>query len=114
MNDVADDEYGAVDEGVQVVVAEEVESAGSRASFGGGKVGAITVLVVAHGRGVVADDGVGMGGCAVEQLDASVGGVLGSLGLGRADVIQGDQHGAVDGSGVEQEDAHCFVWAFDS
>ena len=52
------------------VAAEVVVAGGSGFGFWGAQVGVIRVGVNHHVAGVESDDGVGMGGCIVEQAQA--------------------------------------------
>ena len=66
----------------------EIEVAASTAScFGLGKIGCITMDVECHSAGFVADDGVRVGCCVVEEFDNGSGGVIGGVGLGGGDAV---------------------------
>ena len=54
----------------------------SAASFGLGEVGSITVIVQDHVTGVVANDGIGMRCCIVQEVDNGVESGLRGFGLG--------------------------------
>ena len=51
------------------ILGEEKVAADSAASFGLGEVGAITVIVQYHVAGVVANDGIRMRCCIVQEVD---------------------------------------------
>jgi hypothetical protein len=57
--------------------------------------------VEVHVAGGVLDSGVGVGGCIVEELRKGLSGGLRAFGLIRGDCAQGDQHGAINDTGIE-------------
>jgi hypothetical protein len=57
--------------------------------------------VEVHVAGGVPDSGVGVGRYIVEELCKGLSGGLRAFGLIRGDCYQGDQHGALNGTGTE-------------
>lgn len=112
-HDTADDMDGSIEwrsGGIgQMIVgdfaAEMVEASSARASFGLGVVGGVALDLENHVAGVVAKSGVGIGGSVVEKMGCSFGCCLGAAGLGRGERAEGDEHGGVNGAGVEEEGA---------
>ena len=63
----------------------------------------------AHVALVEADGGVRMGCTVIEEVCGCACGGFGAFGLGCCEGAEGDEHGAIDGSGVIQEGANDFL-----
>ena len=72
------------------ILGEEKVATNSAASFGLGEVGAITVIVQDHVTGVVANDGIRMRCCIVQEMDDGVESGLGGFGLGGGNKTNGN------------------------
>lgn len=67
-----------------------------------------------HIAGVISNSGIGMRGSVIEELDNAFNGFGGSgILLGR-EGVDGEQHGIIDGTGVEEESAEDFLDAMNS
>ena len=64
------------------MLGEEKVATDLAASFGLGEVGTITVIVQDHVAGMIANDGIGMRCCIVQEVDDGVKSGLSSFGLG--------------------------------
>ena len=73
---------------------------GARAGGGLVQVGGVTVDGQEHGAGGETSDGVGMGGCVVEQVGGRASSGMGAFGLGGRKGAEGDQHGGINVPGV--------------
>ena len=93
----------------QVVVARI-----ATAHFGLNEIRCITVDVEAHVAGVESDDGVRLRGCVVHQHLRFLDGVGGGKILLGADLVEGDEHGGVDGARYVEKGAGDAFYARDA
>jgi hypothetical protein len=77
---------------------EKVATNSLAASFGLGEVGAITVIVQDHVAGVIANDGIRMRCCIVQEVDNGGKSGLGGFGLGGGNGTNSDQHSRIKNS----------------
>ena len=59
--------------------------------------------VQGHVACVISDNGIGMSGTIIKEVGHGIESVCGGVGLGGGDGADGDKHGVVDGTGVEEE-----------
>ena len=112
--DVDISQDGSIERGSIRVISEVVVATNSGVGFGAAEVGGISVDAVDHLAGLVADDSIRMGGSVVEELDSGLGSGLSAMGLFRAEFVEGNQHGVVHGTAVEEEGADDLLEALDA
>ena len=95
-------------------VGEEVVATGSGAGAGLGEVGGVAVDSKLHVTGVIADDGIWMGGGIVEKLGGCLGSGFSACRLGGGNGAESNKHGAIDGSSVVEEAANDLLEAGDT
>ena len=100
--------------GIKGLGSEVEVAANTAASFGGGQVGGITVDVEGHVTGCVAEVCIGMCCGVVEESSEGNGSGIGAAGLGCSKGAEGDEHGGVDCTCVEEEGADDLLEALDA
>ncbi len=93
------DRFAGVVGGRLIAEVEEAGVAGAREGFA--EVGSITVDMKPHGAGEVGYGGIGVARSVVEKLDNELHGAFGGSTLLCGKRVDGDEHGVVDGTGVE-------------
>ena len=92
--------------GVLRSVTKLVVAANAPANFVSSEVRGITGDVEYHAAGVVADDGVWVGGAVVEELSERLVRVSGACHMRRGEVAEGDAHGRVAFTGIPDQRSH--------
>jgi hypothetical protein len=122
-HDIAEDEAGAVNGSIAWrllswgalrvggIAAEEEMATNAAGSFGGGKIGAISVDVQDHLTGRVSNHGVGIGGRIIEELDDSLGGENGCGRLCGSDGAEGNEHSWINGEPIVEQGADDLLYA---